>query len=101
MYGERGMGTRPNKSAVQGWEQYYGSIYHSFYLYNVLHVAGCGAPSIIYSSINNISFLYNSTLEGSLLIFWCEESSSNVIIAQCHRNAGSEEVVHDFRGMHI
>ena len=51
------------------------------------NVADCGAPSINYYSNINISFLYTSTLEGSLLTFWCEESSSNVIIAQCHRNA--------------
>ena len=49
-------------------------------------VADRGAPSINYSNIN-MSFLHNSTLEGSLLMFRCEESSSSMIIAQCHRNA--------------
>ena len=41
----------------------------------------CGTPEV--NGIRNISLNYNSTLEGSLLIIECEESSRLTVTATC------------------
>ena len=49
---------------------------------HILSKANCGIPLV---ERNDIELAYNSTLEGSLLIFWCEDSPNDTLIAQCLR----------------
>ena len=50
-----------------------------------VYAADCGTP--ILAADHSIVLMYNLTLEGSLLMFWCEESPYNVVTSLCHRNA--------------
>ena len=43
------------------------------------HPADCGIPL----ARNGASLLFNSTLEGSQLIFWCDESPNDIFNASC------------------
>ena len=48
----------------------------------ILNAADCGVPIVDSSA----SVIYNSTLEGSLLVFWCEQFPDDVFTALCHKN---------------
>ena len=45
----------------------------------IIHAVDCGVPLIN----NNVALIFNSTLEGSQLMFWCDESPSDTMIASC------------------
>ena len=49
------------------------------------HVVSCGAPNT-HDSVNISS--YNSTLEGSVITFWCTDAllGTNTLSSVCHRN---------------
>lgn len=54
-------------------------------LINIIFIVNCNVPILNC----HIGLDYNSTLEGSLLAFWCEDGfiPRGVITAVCHSNA--------------
>jgi hypothetical protein len=46
------------------------------------HAADCGIPL----ARSDASMVFNSTMEGSRLVFWCNESPNETMIASCLRD---------------
>ena len=44
-----------------------------------IHAVNCGIPL----AKSDITLIFNSTLEGSQLVFWCNESPNDTMIASC------------------
>ena len=45
----------------------------------IIHAADCGVPLVK----SDVSLTVNSTLEGSQLTFWCDESPNDTMTATC------------------
>ena len=48
-------------------------------IYYYWHIVDCGVPPVN----NGVTLTFNSTLEGSHLLFWCDESPNETMTASC------------------
>ena len=56
-----------------------------------MHTANCSVPLVK----SGVTLMFTSTLEGSQLVFWCDESPNDTMIASCLSNGRWSVDLHD------